>query len=109
MAKTKRYKDPAWEKKYHRKQRVPPPPKVVPQGTGPILYCPACGRQTATYGSPSGKGLPKPDQQNCPACRQRARAVYSPKSGKRSSGKVSRGSSVRTVSGGLPTLGKRHR
>jgi len=103
----KRYKDPAWAKKY-RKPRPQPskPPEIVPAESGPILYCPGCGRRTATYGSSDGQGTPKPDNHLCPACRQRNRSVYG---GKRSKGKVSRGSSVRTVSGGLPTLGRRHK
>lgn len=120
MAKMKRCKDPAWEKKYHRRPRIPQPPKVVPQGWGPITYCPACGRQTGTYGSPDGKGQPKPGKGLCPACRQRIRAVYGAKPSKpgrripanprlKEASSKFQSSSVHTASGGLPTLGKRHK
>lgn len=104
----KRYKDPAWAKKY-RKPRPQPskPPEIVPAESGPILYCPGCGRRVGTYGAPEGQGVPKPGNL-CRVCRTRQNPPGKKKSAEEASSEFS-SSSVHTVSGGLPTLGRRHK
>jgi hypothetical protein len=91
--------------------------------TGPVLYCPDCAKTTGTYQPPEGKiGIPKPAARICPACvkQHEAQADPKPKAAKKKrripsnpalpekSSKFD-SSSVRTVSGGLPTLGRRHK
>lgn len=75
------------------------------QLTGPVIYCPRCRHRTGVYKPRAGAPeVPKPGAM-CGGCRNRAKG----RTKKRPPGMVyaPANSSPHTVSGGLPTLGKR--
>jgi hypothetical protein len=87
--------------------------KALAKLSGPVLYCTCCGEATGTYNPPEGRyGIPRPAADICSACRDRRDKASQPKEPKKKKPPVrtvSSGRSVRTVSGGLPTLGRGHR
>ena len=70
---------------------------------GPVLYCPACYRKLGVYKPAKGTpAAPKAAQKPCAKC-------PAGKKKRRGSTWIGKSMSVRTVSGGLPSLGKRSR
>jgi hypothetical protein len=70
--------------------------------TGPVVYCPVCLNKTGIYKPKKGSAVPIPGGR-CGGCCKRAQDRKTKLPAKGSS------RSVRTVSGGLPTLGKGYR
>ena len=97
--------------------------KALARLTGPVLYCTGCGGRIGTYTPPEGRlGVPKPAASLCPDCMERVLKASQPhppkkhpkplrlvKTDKDDPRARYRSSSVRTVSGGLPTLGRGHK
>ena len=69
---------------------------------GPVVYCPVCHNKTGIYRPKKGSAAVPIPGGRCGGCSKRAqdRKTELPAEGS--------SRSVHTVSGGLPTLGKRH-
>jgi hypothetical protein len=80
--------------------------KAPPGLSGKVIYCPVCLRKTGTY---QGTGRKPVAGKRCADCKTKAKERKARAKGKVPPVSVGSSTSVRTVSGGLPTLGKGHR
>ena len=72
--------------------------------SGPVIYCPECHHKTGNYKPKKGAAPVPVVGKRCGGCKARAKA----KSRKAQPVSAGPSTSVRTVPGGLPGLGKRH-